>query len=1494
MKYNEKNFNIISKILCTLSVFIIVFTICVTIYKSNKTVVINNIEYAANISKDSTSLYLSDIPDDKYKVKTSAWRDILKDQASDGSKISVKVEGGAYTFDKGMWAHATSTLVYDISEYSSDYKYFTAYIGLNTTAASTSNGVIFTISTADDENCTNWKEEYKTGVMKAGTDSERVEISIEGKKCLKLYAYDNGGNGNDHSVYADAKLVKNIVDDNKVMSVEEYDKIIKEKYSNSTLDDKQYELTLLQRDFVANVGQFALKLFLNNDEEHQKVFDWLFYDVDNLRMYMVGGKPDGSYANSLMVLSDLYANKEIRNDLDNKKLLYPENSTVRPEWFPKDMTYGDLYKKMMITLSLTHSTQVALWMQYSDENTSDPIVRYQIYKQLHAVSKSVQGTDKTGGFKAWEGNDYTPMFEALEVEEMRFVLNNIIDDEEIIWLNEFTQMHIDNEKTNKYSYITPHPYIRYVWPDYSDQRFHTENDPKYNKDYWDQLYAVNGKGIFSGYGVLYKPGIYKVWMNLNKNDWESGSVCGGISKTGSNIRGSHGIPTSVISQPGHAALIHYAINSEGIAYWSIDNDVYGWSQSGKTERLSLRMPLGWGDEEYVTANGGWPATYILLAQGALNDFENYQTSRETIILADVYKDDLTKQEKIYREVLTAEPLNIDAWYGLIENYRLQNKSTEEFYNLGKEIIDALTYYPLPMYHLTLEIEKELKKDSENNSYLFKFTIDQTKALQSASVATDKDTIQKQAVNQEANYLLGEFDSKLAEFSFDGENAGQIVLSNRFDGSGIRWDYNLSGKDTLNDSEKWTKVNFTENEPHKLQLKEEELESITAENDIYIHIVGTSYDEENIYKIDITEGVLPENLYANDLENRVIGATLNMEWRISDNDKWTSYATASPDLTGDKTVEVRVAATGTALTSSSEKYTFTADKENKKRQYVSISHLSIEDVSSEATGQGRYATNAIDGNYNTNWHSNWNGTDTERYITIKVDRPIVLSAIEYIPGGGGNGKIKDGTIYGSIDGENWEVLANISGLTYTGDVNAADHGFKNIKTFEIDSSKQVQYIKIHAETTSNGANFFVARMFNIYEDASNITTLIPTANVAYSTLLPTNQDVVARITNPSIKIEKVINNDGKDTYTFTENGTFNFEVKYEGLEGTYTIPATVDWIDKKVPTATISYNTTSPTNQDVVATIKPSEDVIILNNGKICKEDLPEGVKVEGAVECKNISGNTNPFKYLFTENGTFTFEYMDKAGNIGKTTATVKNIDREDPTAMITYSTLENTDEPVVATLVEESEYITITNNGGSKSYTFTENGEFTFTFKDSAGNTSTKTANVTWINEKKPEKYICKEVNDKYYDNNGNVVDKSTYEKACGIETEQPTNPGGEVKPTNPGGNTSGSTQENNTSKDTNINKPNTNTGNNTSSNTDNTNNTVSDDKNEESDDVTTKPVDDKKPSTNEEKNDSTIEETNSNSNESSFSVWYYIIPIVLIIIIGLLITIVYNRRHN
>jgi hypothetical protein len=218
---------------------------------------------------------------------------------------------------------------------------------------------------------------------------------------------------------------------------------------------------------------------------------------------------------------------------------------------------------------------------------------------------------------------------------------------------------------------------------------------------------------------------------------------------------------------------------------------------------------------------------------------------------------------------------------------------------------------------------------------------------------------------------------------------------------------------------------------------------------------------------------------------------------------------------------------------------------------------------------------------------------------------------------------------------------------------------------------------------------------------NIDRIAPVGTIVYNITELTNQDVIATlIFDESEEYIDITNGDSLGTYVFTENGEYTFIFQDQaGNVGTTT--ATVNNIDKIVPTATVEYSTQQKTNGNVTATLIPSEEVIITNN-----------------------NGGTT---YTFTNNNEFTFEFVDLAGNAGTFKALVNNIDKDPPTALFSYDITSPTEENVTVTLIP-SENVTISNNNGSSTYTFSDNGTFTFYMIDEAGNEGFATAVVNNI----------------------------------------------------------------------------------------------------------------------------------------------------------------------
>ena len=969
--------------------------------------------------------YLSDISYDKDKSFAASGHSIHIDENDSNQMLTLKVNGKSQSYIKGLCAWATSEIVYDLKDY--DYDYFTADLGVDISEQSNyfNTGVRFYIYTSDDGE--SWTEKYKSDTLYGWSEADAVKIDIKNAKYLKLTADDNSANWwaawYDEAVYANAKLIKEDYKEDTsdiavIKTVDTYDKELKQNNLQEITGD--YELTLLQREFVKNVGYETLQALAKYSDEYKDTISWLMNDKETLRLYLAGGKPEGSYLNSVKVLTRLYTT--YKEDMSNDKTT------------SYGTKYSDLYRKMILSLSLTASGKNYFF--FDGTQVSDPVTRYQIYKDLHMHKGQDQELIQN------------QVFESLTVEEMRFVMNTIIDDEEIVWLNNYVR----NDKNGATS---PYSYIKYTGGyDYTKDQYYSEE----NYDKWDEKYHL------SQYNIPYQKGHPKLWIMF-----EEGAVCGGLSKTGSCIWGTYkGLPNTCISQPAHCAFIYYTQDSNGNGIWNLGNNVSGWGKSGKTEHLNTRMMNDWGSGSYVS---GYCANYILLAQAAQNEYDSYEKAEEILMLADIYKDDNEKLESIYRKALKTEKLNFDAWLGLVNLYEKDDQKTEEeYYALAKEIAETYTYYPHPMYDLLNLIKPHLT----STTYSTSFALLQSNTLKTAAKATDKESIQASAVREVANQLLGNVDTEIASFSFDGDHAGEIILSSRYDDTDVAWDYSLDGGTT------WKE----ETEKHSVKLTEKEIASITSKNDIKVHIIGADYSDDNVYTIDIQDSKgLPTGLYVNDLENQLIGNTTGLEWKYTEEDTWASYTEEQPDLSGDKTLIVRAAATGIyQADTKTTTYQFTKDGTDAVQKYISIKHLSIEKASSEQSNKGDYAQNAIDGNINTLWHTVYDGSDQEKSITIKLDEPVYLSAFEYVPRQiGVNGRTRDGILYVSSNGEDWTEAASVTEW-------ANNTQWKKITLQE---SVKIQYVKFVTTKNWGNGNYASAAMINLYEDET--TKVTTTAN-----------------------------------------------------------------------------------------------------------------------------------------------------------------------------------------------------------------------------------------------------------------------------------------------------------------------------------------------------------------------------------------------------------------
>ena len=717
--------------------------------------------------------------------------------------------------------------------------------------------------------------------------------------------------------------------------------------------------------------------------------------------------------------------------------------------------------------------------------------------------------------------------------------------------------------------------------------------------------------------------------------------------------------------------------------WQLANSVVttGWAN---TSPLGY-MPNGWGSGGYYATNGGSikSASYFFLAQEAQNEYEKYEQAELILLLANVYNKDWDMLDQIYHDALDQEIINLDAWLGVI-NMAIDSRSgmtQAELMSLAEEVADVMTWNPLPMYDLTRRIGTKITAPE----YKAQLLMLQNETLNKAKSATFSNTVQYKEVPVVAQAILGEVDSRIATFSFDGANAGKIVLSKQLQSTQVTWSYSLDGGNTWKDCYTPT-----------VQLTQEEINSIDVNKDIKVHIVGLPREDKNIYTINITKGVFPTaSVSTSDEENRIYGVTDLMEWTLDPNGEWTSFAESNPLFTGNKKVYVRLTATGTSTTSDAVHYTFTENIIDDKQAYIPSKNLSVITASSTSSGN---KNNLIDGNLNTAWQSK----NVPAYVDIELDRARYVNALEFtwdknaVMGGSlPYGHPKNVTVFVSMDGNDWQSATT-----------ASLPEMLSKKTLKFDTPIQAKYVRFHcASIHASIVNNLAISEIKLYEDLTVDDT--PYAEISYNIIKTTNKNVTAELVNPTKDIT-VTNNSGKTSYTFTKNGTFTFEfVDKQGHKGSST--ATVDWIDKTPPELNVTYSTTEPTNEDVVASLSFTKPVTILT---------------------KDVEIATNADKsqtITFLENDSFTLEFKDALGNIGTKTVSVDWIDKEDPTSEFTYSTTDITDKEVVATL-DPSEPVRVLNNDGKDTYTFTENGTFTFEFEDMVGNQGTATANVYWI----------------------------------------------------------------------------------------------------------------------------------------------------------------------
>lgn len=261
------------------------------------------------------------------------------------------------------------------------------------------------------------------------------------------------------------------------------------------------------------------------------------------------------------------------------------------------------------------------------------------------------------------------------------------------------------------------------------------------------------------------------------------------------------------------------------------------------------------------------------------------------------------------------------------------------------------------------------------------------------------------------------------------------------------------------------------------------------------------------------------------------------------------------------------------------------------------------------------------------------------------------------------------------------------------------------------------------------------------NVSNLDRTAPRAFISYSTVNPTNSDVVATITFDKLA-DYQIYEQGSNTptrdytgtysssirYIFENNGTKVFKFRDVSGNETEGLIASVSNIDKDKPklTARVEYNKIVDDNGNLKD--MPGAATIVLD------AEAPD-VLTGGESDTVFIQNSSQSRYHSVMDNGEYIYKYMDAAGNFDALTVTVDGIDRTQPTATDSGNPTEWTNQVPTVTVTpnaKSSGYKSYIVQNGQKldkvEFSPTKNGTYAFEVADEAGNTGTHNVEVTKV----------------------------------------------------------------------------------------------------------------------------------------------------------------------
>ena len=263
--------------------------------------------------------YLTDYD---WKSANQSYGSAKKDISASGNTLRLTNEDGSVaTYEHGIGAHSTSTIIYDLSD--KDYQFCSSYVGVDRQMYGSVGSVVFQVY-VDGE------KQFDSGLMNSRDPQQYVEVNLAGAKELKLVVTDGGnGDGSDHATWGDTKLHfanserEEINRESLDTLLEEIDSLTASDYTESSWLNLMQVLQEVTTQLAAGYNQETInQLTATLQEAYEKLEKVVSFD-ELVQLITTVEEMDLSAYTSESV-------EQLQTTLEQAKALV-ENATLQPE-----------------------------------------------------------------------------------------------------------------------------------------------------------------------------------------------------------------------------------------------------------------------------------------------------------------------------------------------------------------------------------------------------------------------------------------------------------------------------------------------------------------------------------------------------------------------------------------------------------------------------------------------------------------------------------------------------------------------------------------------------------------------------------------------------------------------------------------------------------------------------------------------------------------------------------------------------------------------------------------------------------------------------------------------------------------------------------------------------------------------------------------------------------------------------------------------------------